>query len=72
MNMQDRQQRMESNQELLDVYNANPEDFHTRLVTGDKTWLHHWEPDIKKCPCIGSARAHPVLRNFVPNHQQAR
>ena len=37
--MQDRQQSVESIQELLEVYNANPEDFHTRLVTGDETWL---------------------------------
>ena len=37
--MQDRQQTVESSQELLEVYNANPEDFHTRLVTGDETWL---------------------------------
>ena len=48
LNMQDRQQRVESSQELLEVYNANPEDFHTRLVTGDETWLHHWDPDSKK------------------------
>ena len=48
LNMQDRQQRVESSQELLEVYNANPEDFHTRLVTGDEMWLHHWNPDIKK------------------------
>ena len=40
LNMQDRQQRVESSQELLEVYNANPEDFHTHLVTGDETWLH--------------------------------
>ena len=48
LNMQDRQQRVESSQELLEVHNANPEDFHTRLVTGDETWLHHWDPDTKK------------------------
>ena len=35
LNMQNRQQRVESSQELLEVYNATPEDFHTRLVTGD-------------------------------------
>ena len=39
---------MESSQELLEVYNANPEDFHTRLVAGDETWLHHWDRDTKK------------------------
>ena len=48
LNMQDRQQRVESSQELLEVYNANPKDVHTRLVTGDETWLHHWDPDTKK------------------------
>ena len=46
LNMQDHQQRVESR--ILEVYNANPEDFHTRLVTGDETWLHHWDPDTKK------------------------
>ena len=31
------------------VHNANPEDFHTRLVmTEDETWLHHWHPDTKQ------------------------
>ena len=41
LNMQDRQQRVESSQELLEVNNDNPEDFHTRLVTGDETWLQY-------------------------------
>ena len=46
LKMQDRQQKLESSQELLKVY--NPEDFHTHLVTGDETWLHHWDPDTKR------------------------
>ena len=56
LNVQDRQQRVKSSQELLEVYNANPEDFQTRLVTGDETWHNHWDPDTKnesmqwKCP----------------------
>ena len=37
LNMQDRQQRVESSQELLEVYNANPEDFHTHRVKRDET-----------------------------------
>ena len=48
LDMQDHQQRVESSQELLEVYKANPEDFHTRLVTGDETLLHHWDSDTKK------------------------
>ena len=47
LNMQDLLQRVESSQEVLEVYNDNPEDFHTRLVTGDETWLHHWDPDTE-------------------------
>ena len=48
MNMQDRQQRVESSQELLEVDNANPEDFTTRLVTRAETWLQHNDTDTKK------------------------
>ena len=48
LTMQDRQQRVDSSQELLEVYYANTEDFHTRLVTGDETWLHCWDSDTKK------------------------
>ena len=55
LNIHDRQQTVESCQELLEVYNANPEDFDTRLVTGDETWLHHWDRDKYK------------RENFAPN-----
>ena len=47
--MQDvRQQRVESSQALLEVYNTNLEDFHTRRLIADKTWLHNWDQDTKK------------------------
>ena len=59
LNMQDRQQRVESSQELLEVYNTNLEDFHTRRLTADKTWLHNWDQDAKKesmqWKCSGSS-----------------
>ena len=72
LNMQDRQQRVESSQELLEVYNANPKDFHNRLVTEDETWLNHWDPDTKKESMQWKRLAHPHLRHFVPNLQPAR
>ncbi|XP_053379944.1 uncharacterized protein LOC128548609 [Mercenaria mercenaria] len=71
LNMQDRQQRLESCRELLDIYNANPEEFHTHLVAGDESWIHHWDPDTKKSmqlKCPGSTH----LRNFVLSHQLAK
>ena len=46
--MQDRLLLVKSSQELLEVNNANPEDTHTRIVTGDETLRHHWGTDTKK------------------------
>ena len=45
MNMQNRLQGVKSSQELLEVYNANPEDYCTRHVTGDDIWVHYWDQD---------------------------
>ena len=45
LDSQDCQQRVESSRELLEVYNAKPDDFHTCIVTGDETWIHHLDPD---------------------------
>ena len=67
--MQDRQQRVESSQELLEVYNANPEDFHTRLETGDETWLHHWDPDTKKESMQWKHLAHPQISYPIISQQ---
>ena len=32
----------------LTRYNANPDDFHFRVVICDETWLYHYEPDSKQ------------------------
>ena len=58
------EQRVESSQELLEVYNANPEDFHTRLVTGDETWLHHWDPDTKTESMQWKRPGSPLSKKF--------
>ena len=57
MNMQDRQQRVESDQVLLQVYNANPEDFQTRLVVKKmKLRFTTGIKMLKKSPCNGNDR----------------
>lgn len=53
--------------ELLEIYNEN-----LRLVTGDETWIHHWDPDTKKNLCNGSILVHPRQRNSAPNHLLAK
>ena len=34
--------------ELLHLYNANPNEFLFRVITGDETWLYHWDPETKQ------------------------
>ena len=47
LQVQDRQQRMQLSSQLLELCRRDPEDFHLRLVTGDETWVHHWDPESK-------------------------
>src|SRR6476469_4497342 len=35
-------------QELITRFENNFEDFKQRIVTGDETWLHCWDPDTKQ------------------------
>ncbi|XP_048252714.1 protein GVQW3-like [Haliotis rufescens] len=30
------------------LYNANPDDFHFRIVTSDETWVYHYDPESKQ------------------------
>jgi len=47
LNVHDRQQRVASCQEFLHLYTSDKENFCRRLVTGDETWIHHWDPESK-------------------------
>jgi len=37
-----------SSQEFLDLFTSNQEKFVTHIVTEDKTWIHHWDPESKR------------------------
>jgi len=39
--------RVEICQRSLDRYNNEGEEFLSRIVTGDETWVHHYEPESK-------------------------
>jgi len=45
LNVHNRHQCVASCQELLDLYTSDKETFCCRLVTGDETWIHHWDPE---------------------------
>jgi [histone H3]-lysine36 N-dimethyltransferase SETMAR len=40
--------RVAASQELLELYTRDSADFCSRIVTGDETWLHYWDPDSKQ------------------------
>jgi len=55
--------RVETCSELLAIYSATPDNVLSR-ITGDETWIHHWDPDTKQesmqCKHVNS----PPTRKF--------
>uniref|UniRef100_H3BBU0 Mos1 transposase HTH domain-containing protein n=1 Tax=Latimeria chalumnae TaxID=7897 RepID=H3BBU0_LATCH len=45
---QDWYQQMESSHELLEIFYTNQTNFLAHVVTGDETWIHHWDPKTKQ------------------------
>jgi hypothetical protein len=43
-----RRQRKDICSELLNVFDAEGEDVLYRIVNGDETWAHHYEPETKR------------------------
>jgi histone-lysine N-methyltransferase SETMAR len=66
LSAQERHQRVESSRELLDIYNADPENFRARLLTRDETWLDHWDPESKQEAMQWVYRGSPPPNKFRP------
>jgi len=48
LNADQKRQRCLSSEKLLDFFRCDPNDFLSRLVTMDETWLYHYDPEIKQ------------------------
>jgi len=48
LNAEQNRQRCQSSEKLLEFFRRNPNDFLSRLVTTDETWLYHNDPDTKQ------------------------
>jgi len=75
LNADQKRQWCQSSQQILEFYQCDPNDFLSRLVTMDKTWLYHYDPEIKQqsiewrhsgSPCPKKFQAHNPLENFSP------
>jgi hypothetical protein len=51
-------------QRLLDCYANKGEDFLKRIVTGDKTWVHHFAPESKRQSMEWKHPGSPVKKKF--------
>jgi len=48
VNADQKRQRCQSYEQLLDFFRRDPNDFVSRLVTMDETWLYHYGPETKQ------------------------
>ena len=48
LNADQERQQCESSERLLEFFWRDPNDFLSRLVTMDKTWLYHYDPETKQ------------------------
>ena len=51
-------------QRLLDRYNNEGERFFSRKVTGDETWVHHYEPESKRQSMEWKHQGSPAKKKF--------
>jgi len=48
LNADQKRQRCQSSEQLLEFFRRDPNDFLSRLVTIDETWLYHYGPETKQ------------------------
>ena len=48
LNADQKRQRRQSSEQILEFFRLDPNDFLSRLVTMDETWLYHYDPETKQ------------------------
>jgi len=48
LNADHKRQRYQSYEQHLELFRRNPNDFLSRLVSMDETWLYHYDPETKQ------------------------
>jgi len=48
LNADQKRQRCQSFEQILEFFRRDPNDFLSRLVTTDETWLYHYDPETKQ------------------------
>ena len=48
LNADQKHQQCQSSEQILEFFRHDPNDFLSQLVTMDKTWLYHYDPETKQ------------------------
>jgi len=64
LNEDQNRQRCQSSEQLLEFFRRDPNDFLSRLVTMDETWLYHYDPETKQQEIDWRHSGSPRPKNF--------
>ena len=75
LNADQKRQRCQSSEQILEFFRRDPSDFLSRLVTMNETWLYHYDPETKQqsierrrsgSPRSKNSECKNPLENFSP------
>lgn len=64
LNAEQKKMRVQTSKAILDMYKEDPENFLDNIITGDETWLHHWDPESKQESMQWIKRGEPPPKKF--------
>ena len=64
LNADQKRQRCQSSEQHLEFFRLDPNDFLSRLVTMDETWLYHYGPETKQQSMDWRHSGSPRPKNF--------
>jgi len=59
-----KQTRLDTCQQNLDRYDKESDAFLVRIITGDETWVHHYEPECKRQIMEWKHPQSPIRKKF--------
>jgi len=63
LNTDQKLQRCQSSEQILEFFRRDPNDFLSRLMNMDETWLYHYDPETKQQSMEWRHRTHPAPKN---------
>jgi hypothetical protein len=68
----DKQRRVEISQQFLELCEGQEEEIIQRIVTGDETWIHHYDPESKQESMQWKHKGSPPPKKFKVQHSAGK